>query len=104
MASIRITLARTSKSVRYRVRLHFADFESRRAGERVFNVSIQDDEVLTGFDVVKAAGGPRRSTVREVTGVAVGKHLNVEFKAITGVPLLCGAEIRIQDEQVGRRP
>jgi hypothetical protein len=54
----------------YTVLLHFAEFEAKTiAGKRVFNVSINGNEVLTDFDVFKEAGGPRKALVKQFTGI-----------------------------------
>ena len=44
----------------YTVRLVFAEPGSLKAGERVMNVSLQGEAVLTDLDIVTEAGGPRR--------------------------------------------
>ncbi|MCU0874642.1 MAG: PQQ-binding-like beta-propeller repeat protein, partial [Pirellulaceae bacterium] len=55
----------------YTVRLHFAEPEDLQPGERVFDVRLQDEPVLKGFDIVQAAGAPRRAVVKEFAGVRV---------------------------------
>jgi hypothetical protein len=51
------------------VRLHFAEPEGKGPGERVFDVSIQGQPVLSAFDIAKEAGGPDRVLGKEVKGV-----------------------------------
>jgi hypothetical protein len=41
----------------YAVRLHFNDFQSTAAGQRMFNVAINKTPVLANFDIYAAAGG-----------------------------------------------
>jgi len=83
-----------------RMRLHFAEPDDRKPGERVFDVVVQGKTVLKRFDIVKAAGAPRRAVVKEITGVVAGEKLTVELKPASGStapPLLCAIEIRAED-------
>lgn len=76
----------------YTVRLIFAELLPLASGERVFDVALQGEQVLHDFDIVKEAGGPCRSVIREFRGVRAGTHLKVSFLPKTGRPLLCGIE------------
>jgi len=42
----------------YAITLKFAEISSEQTGQRLFHVSINDQQVLTNFDVYAAAGGP----------------------------------------------
>jgi outer membrane protein assembly factor BamB len=80
----------------YTVRLHFAELELRSAGERVFNVSLQGQEVLRNFDIVEQGGGPKRSVVKEFNGVWVRDTLNIGLSPANGQSapvVLSGVEI-----------
>lgn len=76
------------------VRLHFAELEESEPGARVFDVRVQGKPMLEKFDVVVAAGGPRKAVVRELTGVAVADVLRIELlPAKDSLPaILCGIE------------
>src|SRR5262249_4324125 len=77
-----IELAEKGQAVRERSftgRLHFAELEDVEAGERLFDVAVQGDTILRGFDIVKEAGGRNRSLIKEVHGVKVGRELVVTF-------------------------
>jgi hypothetical protein len=77
----------------YTVRLHFAEPQDLPPGGRAFDVYLQGNKVLDGFDVAVAAGGPRRCVVKEFTGVTVPEALVVELKSVTSrAPILCGVE------------
>ena len=93
--SMTVTLAEKAAAARpCTVRLHFAEpAASAKAGERVFTVSLQGKDVLRDFDIVKAAGGPRRAIVKEFRNVKIAGDLTVEFTAKTGKPLVCGIEV-----------
>ncbi|MBE3069874.1 MAG: PQQ-binding-like beta-propeller repeat protein, partial [Planctomycetes bacterium] len=92
--SIALTLVDSKDAPRrYTVRLVFAEPSEAEAGDRVFSVSLQGEEVLTDFDVVAEAGGARRAVVREFKGVEVSGDLKLEFRATAGKTLLCGLEV-----------
>ena len=78
---------------RYTVRLHFAEPDRVKPGDRVFSVSLQGRKVLADFDVVQAAGGPDRPVVREFKGVQVKDNLVITMTAGAGETLLCGVEV-----------
>jgi hypothetical protein len=79
----------------YTVRLHFAEPDGVKPGQRVFSVALQGKEVLAGFDVAKEAGGCRRAIVREFKGIHLGGTLEVAFTPAANSlpPLLCGLEV-----------
>ncbi|MCI0680659.1 MAG: PQQ-binding-like beta-propeller repeat protein [Gemmataceae bacterium] len=89
----------------FTVRLVFAEPEPIEPGGRVFNVEVQGREALTNLDIVKEAGGPLRSLVKEVTGVEVEDVLMVRLtpsaRATNRTTILCGIEV-IAEEQGGR--
>ncbi|MBA7480756.1 hypothetical protein ES707_16218 [subsurface metagenome] len=88
----------------YTVRLYFAEMEECEVGRRLFNVSLQDRQVLEAFDIVKEAGGTNRPVVKEFKGINVKDDLRVTLTPIMDLaipnltagqagPLLCGIEI-----------
>jgi outer membrane protein assembly factor BamB len=98
-----ITLAgETSDEASYTVKLHFAELEDRKPGERLFDVRLQGREVLRGFDIPQAAGGPGRPVVKTFSRVRVKDALTVECLPIsikTGAPpLISGVEIILEDQ------
>lgn len=80
----------------YKVRLHFAETEGALAGERVFDVKLQGQKMISDFDVFTAAGGADRGIVREFTGVSVGNELVVELTPKVGLPVISGVELEGQ--------
>ncbi len=60
---------------RYTVTLHFAEPEDVGKGARVFDVSLQGKQVLSGFDIVKEAGGARKALRKEFKRVDVSGDL-----------------------------
>jgi hypothetical protein len=95
---LRITLARdpAPQPRDYTVRLHFAEVEPIAPGQRVFDVRLQGEEVLTNFDPVKAVGA-KTAVVREFSGIGVTDALEIALAphgAEGGAPpVLCGVEI-----------
>ena len=85
----------------YTVRLHFAEMAAAKPGERVFDVKLQGKPALTRFDVVAAAGGPRRALVREFKAVPVKDTLTVEFASVKGrgklPPVISGVQAVLED-------
>ena len=79
----------------YAVRLYFAETQGAEVGQRIFNVSLQDRQVLEDFDIVRQAGGPNRLVVKEFKEINIRDDLKVGFTpAMAGHrPLLCGIEI-----------
>ncbi len=70
---------RTWDSRTYTVRLYFAELEDTAPGERVFSVLVQGQEVLSEFDIVKAAKGTRSTIYREFTGIKATDLLEIEL-------------------------
>ncbi|MBI5799214.1 MAG: PQQ-binding-like beta-propeller repeat protein [Verrucomicrobia bacterium] len=88
--------ARPAPPVPYTVRLHFAEPEELKPGQRVFAVSLQGKSVLEKFDIVSAAGGSQRGVVKEFKGVVIQKDLKLTFTRAPGTqagPLICGVEL-----------
>ncbi len=89
---------------KYIVRLIFAEPERKKAGERVFNVVIQDQRTLNQFDIVKEAGAIRKTVVKEFDNVMVDGQLIIRFDSLTeeAAPILCGIELI--SSQLASRP
>ncbi len=85
----------------YTVRLHFAELEDVKPGERVFDVKVQDKPALQGVDVVRDAKGRRRPLVKEIKGVSCDDEARIAIDLVprgqqTGAaapPILSGVEI-----------
>jgi hypothetical protein len=79
----------------YTVRLYFAETQGAEAGQRIFNVSLQDRQVLDNLDIVRQVGGPNQLVVKEFKGIHIKDDLKVHLTPITPDrdPLLCGIEI-----------
>jgi len=70
---------KSPRARRYTVRLHFAEPDDVKPGERVFDVKLQGKVVLKDFDVVKEAGGCRRALMKEFKGIEAGNTMTLEM-------------------------
>ena len=64
---------------KYTVRLHFAELDRVKPGERVFDVKIQDKTVIQGLDVVSEAGGCRTALTREIQRVSASDTISISL-------------------------
>jgi PKD repeat protein len=76
----------------YRVKLHFAEIGGAAAGQRVFDVKLQGQTVLSSFDIAAQAGGQWKSVVRQFDVVA-REDVTISFVRKVGEPMINGAEI-----------
>jgi hypothetical protein len=94
---LRFTLiGRDERPAAYTVRLYFAEPDGLAPGRRVFDVFLQDEEVLTGFDVARESGGAGKALVREFRRIRVTDDLVVTLAPTDAshveAPILCGIE------------
>jgi outer membrane protein assembly factor BamB len=77
------------------VRLHFAETFFTTAGSRTFNVTINGTQVLTGFDIFKAAGGENIANIQQFTGNAnsSGQYV-ITFTSVVNNSLISGIEVQ----------
>jgi hypothetical protein len=83
----------TAPNGRYTVRLRFAEtYPYASSGTRVFNVSIEGLEVLTGLDLMTSAG--RWVARDDVFTVEVNDGLlNIDFRSVVGPPIVSAIEV-----------
>ncbi len=77
----------------YTVRLGFAELEEIPPGRRVFHISLQGKSVLKDFDVIAAAGGPRRAVVKDFPGIRVTDNLDIAL--VPSAPTRPGAQMPV---------
>ena len=68
----------------YRIDLAFAELQLKKAGARIFNVSIEGSSVLSNFDVYDEAGGRLIALDRTFTVEVTDGVLNINFAAQRG--------------------
>ena len=97
--SLVLRAGKTKPPQPFTVRLHFAELDDVKRGERVFDVKLQGRVVLEDFDVVKAARGGNRAVVREFTIVTLPTAMTLELipKVATlterTAPIVSGIEV-----------
>ena len=76
----------------YTLNLHFAETYYWAAGQRVFNVSVNGNQVLSNFDVV-AAGGPNAAVVKSFPVSVTNGTLSITFQSVVNVPILSAIQL-----------
>ncbi|GHO42415.1 glycosyl hydrolase [Ktedonospora formicarum] len=78
----------------YTVRLHFAETYWTQTGQRIFNVSLNGQQVLANFDIVASAGGVNKAVVKQFTATAdsAGK-ITIQFVTIVDNAQVNGIEV-----------
>jgi hypothetical protein len=82
----------------YTINLFFTETEEIKPGKRVFDLKIQGNTVLQGFDIVKEAGGSRILHVESFEGIELSDQLIIECtKGEEAMPpVLCGIEVILE--------
>jgi len=82
--------------IAYHVRLHFAEPENLKVGQRVFDVALQGELRIRNLDIRQETGGARRGLVREFRGVQIADALTIGLKKShpdSAAPVLSGVEL-----------
>lgn len=79
---------------RYDVKLTFVEPTAVKAGQRVFDISLEGKVVLKDLDIAKEAGGAHRPITREFRDVEITGPLDIRLTPTAGKSLLSGVEIR----------
>lgn len=90
----------------YTVTLHFSEPDAIGPGERRFDIHIQGQPVVRGFDVASTAGGTHRAITRTFPGVRLDDALALRFVPAEGTrypPILSGVEIVREETQTAGR-
>jgi hypothetical protein len=77
----------------YTVRLHFAEIVLTAAGQRLFNVKIQNATVLTNFDIFMAAGQANKAVIKTFTATVSNGALTIEFIHGVNNPIISAIEV-----------
>ena len=77
----------------YTINLHFSELESKKPGDRVFDVKVQGKTVLDNFDIVKEAGRTDKEIVKTFSGIVAGETLKLELVPVNGNTILSGIEL-----------
>jgi len=77
----------------YGVTLRFAEIQYWVAGQRIFNVSINNQTVLSNFDVLAQTGGPQRAIDRQFPVSVTNGQITIQLTRVVAEPALNGLEI-----------
>ncbi len=93
--SLEITLSKEElvENASYRVNLYFSEPENIKQGERVFDVSIQDNKVLENFDIINETGKTDKEIIKSFTGIIAGNTLTIKMNPKQGNTILSGIEL-----------
>ena len=86
----------------YRVTLHFTELAEVNVGERRFDIEIQGKTVLEDFDIIAAAGGPRRAIVHTFEQIRADRALEIRLiprsvdNSISLPPILSAIEVLLE--------
>jgi outer membrane protein assembly factor BamB len=93
-ASIAYTIPGLTAGATYTVRLGFAELWWTAAGQRVFNVSINNTKVLSNFDVFATAGGRNKAVAESFSATATSSGtIAITLNAVTNYAALNAIEI-----------
>lgn len=88
------TIPDLSAGETYTVTLYFAETYLTSAGSRLFNVEINNTDVLTGFDIYSSAGGQNKAISQIfVTTANAGGEIVIDFIPVTENPKINGIGI-----------
>ena len=76
----------------YTVRLHFAETYWTQPAQRIFNVSLNGEQVLSNFDILAASGGANKAVVKQFTVTANGK-ITIQFASVKDNAEVSGIEV-----------
>lgn len=88
------TLTGLTPAKSFTVRLDFAETTFTASGQRLFDVTINGNSVLSDFDIFAAAGGKNRAVRREFAATAdVKGHLTISFLSTVGAASVGGIAV-----------
>ncbi|MBG0861004.1 MAG: PQQ-binding-like beta-propeller repeat protein [Bacteroidales bacterium] len=95
LRSLEVTLSKEDDTTEtsYSVNLYFSELENKQTGERVFNVRLQNEQVLENFDIVSEAGRCDKEVVRKFAGIKAGKTFRIDLIPVKGNTILSGIEL-----------
>ncbi|MGH7204457.1 MAG: malectin domain-containing carbohydrate-binding protein, partial [Candidatus Levyibacteriota bacterium] len=88
------TIPNLAPSTTYHVKLHFDEFYWSTAGSRVFNVSSNNIQVLSNYDIYQAAGGTDKAVVESFTTTSdANGRIELTFTSVTDNAMVSGIEV-----------
>lgn len=92
-------LGEKDEPAEYTVKLHFADLDNSRPGQRLFDIKLQGVTVASDIDTVKETGGSQIALVKRFTAIPVDRNLVIELVPKSDspdtdrLPTICGIEV-----------
>jgi hypothetical protein len=93
LTNVTVLVNNARQEAEYLVRLYFAEPENAEVGQRVFDVAIQGQQVLSNFDVAQHAVSDGSGIVREFGPIKAGSNLTLTLTPLVGQPVICGIEL-----------
>ena len=82
-------------SAKYTIKLYFVELEEIQSGDRIFDVSLQGETVLDGFDVINESGGRQKSLIKTFSEVTIDRKIRIGLKSRGKLPpVLSGFEAK----------
>lgn len=81
----------------YSVNLYFAELHEKNPSERVFDVFVQGEKVLSNFDIAKEANGANKTVIKSIKGIKAQDKIAIKClpsNISTEKPILCGVELK----------
>jgi hypothetical protein len=88
------TIPNLTPNTTHTLRLHFNEMYWTSAGQRVFNVSANGDQVLSNFDIYQVAGGSNKAVVEDISSTADSHgFINLQFSTVTDNAMVNGIQL-----------
>jgi len=88
------TIPNLTANTSYTVRLHFNELYWNSVGSRVFNASINGNQVLHNFDIFKTAGGENKALVEQFNATSDSNgNIAIAFSTVTDNAMVNGIEL-----------
>jgi hypothetical protein len=92
--NVTYTLPGLKAGTPYTVRLHFAEIYWTSSGQRIFNVAINGQQVLSNFDIYATAGGANKAVVEQFTTTAdASGQIAIQFTGVKDNAKVSGIEV-----------
>jgi hypothetical protein len=88
------TIPNLTPGAAYHVRLDFAEIVANGPGQRVFNVGINGNQVLSNFDIFATAGGMNKAVAEDFTAFAdANGQITITLTTVIGNSRISGIEV-----------
>lgn len=77
----------------YTIKLYFVEPTAMEAGQRIFDVEIEGQPVLSNFDIFRETGGRNIALIKQFPHVRTGNELEIVLRSQVGRPVIGGVEI-----------